>query len=71
MKFEDKKFCKISTLAERWDCSPRTIYRLLEKEVLTAFHPESSVGTKGIRVDVGSILAAEQNGVLNWQDRDK
>ncbi len=71
MRFEEKKFCKIATLAERWDCSTRTIYRLIEREVLRPFHPEATMGAKGLRITVESVLEAEQSGMLNWQDRDE
>lgn len=64
MSFEDKKFCRISTLEQRWDCSKDLIYDLLSKQVLLAWHPEGRVGKKGIRIDVKSILAAEANGYI-------
>lgn len=71
MRFEEKKYCRVSTLAERWDCSSRTIYRLLERNVLQAFHPEGIVGSKGLKIAVESVLQAEQTGKLNWSDKDE
>lgn len=68
MRFEDKKFCRISTLAERWDCSPRRIYLLVERKVLEPFHPEGKIGSKGMMISVASALQVESNGLL---DMDK
>jgi len=59
MRFEEKKFCRISTLAERWDCSTRRIYQLIEKGVLRPFHPEGRIGIKGIMVEVRAVLEIE------------
>ena len=71
MRFEEKKFCRVSTLAERWDCSTRTIYRLLERNVLQAFHPESAIGAKGLRISVESVVKVESTGNISWQDKDE
>jgi len=71
MKFEDKKFCRIATLAERWDCSPRRIYGLIEKGVLQPFHPEGKVGSKGMTVSVVSVLLVESRGLLDMDDKNK
>lgn len=72
MRFEEKKFCRISTLAERWDCSPRRIYLLLEKNVLEPFHPDGTPGRKGMMVDVQSVLRVEQRGMLAGKEgKDK
>lgn len=71
MKFEEKKFCRVSTLAQRWDCSTRTIYRLIEREILQAFHPEAEIGSKGLRISVESAIQAESRGKLDWKDHDK
>ena len=65
MKFEDKKFCRISTLAERWDCSTRRIYQLIERGVLRPFHPEGRVGTKGIMVEVKCVLEIESRELVD------
>lgn len=64
MKFEEKRFCRVNTLAERWDCSPRRIYYLVEKNVLSAFHPERQVGKKGMMLDVARVLEVERDGVI-------
>jgi hypothetical protein len=71
MRFEEKKFCKISTLAMRWDCSARTIYRLLERKILQPFHAEGILGTKGLKITVESVLMAEKRGLLQWADKDE
>lgn len=59
MKFEEKRFCRISTLAARWDCSTRRIYTLIEKGVLRPFHPEGRIGSKGMMVEVKSVIEIE------------
>lgn len=64
MPFEEKKYCRISTLKERWDCSSDLIYDLISKQVLRPWHPEGQVGKKGIRIDVVSVLAAEEKGYI-------
>lgn len=63
MQFEEKKFCRISTLEERWDCSKDLIYDLVSRKVLTPWHPEGAVGKKGIRITVESVLKAEADGL--------
>ena len=65
MKFEEKKFCRVTTLAERWDCSTRRIYYLVEKNVLSPFHPERQVGKKGMMLDVSRVLEVERNGMIS------
>lgn len=64
MSFEEKKYCRISTLEGRWDCSKDLIYDLISKKVLKPWHPEGQIGKKGIRIDVQSVLEAEQKGYL-------
>jgi len=61
MKFEEKKFCRISTLAERWDCSSSRIYELVSKGRLRIWHPENKIGVKGALIEVRSVLEAETN----------
>lgn len=65
MKFEEKKFCKIDTLCHRWDVSPDRVYELLKKQSLKPWHPEKKVGSKGILIDVQSILHVEANGYID------
>jgi len=65
MKFEEKKFVQITTLAERWDCSRDRIYDLLSKKVLRPWHPESKASCRGVLVDVCSILEVEQSGYID------
>ncbi len=64
MKFEEKKFCRVTTLAERWDCSTRRIYYLVERNVLSPWHPERQVGKKGMMLDVARVLEVERDGVI-------
>lgn len=71
MKFEDKKFCKLSTLADRWDVSIDRLRPLLERKDLLPWHPEKKVGAKGILVDVQSILRLEQNNYIDLLDADE
>ena len=70
MVFEDKKFCQVRTLAQRWDCSTDRIYDLLRRGALVAFHPEGRIGTKGLLISVQSVVAVEINGVLDMADLD-
>lgn len=69
MEFEKKKFCRIATLAERWDCSPRRIYLLVERDILRPFHPEGKIGSKGMMIDVASVLQVEQKGMLDMEEK--
>ncbi len=64
-RFEEKKFCQIRTLAQRWDSSTDRIYDLLSKGVLRAFHPEGKVGGKGLLIEVASVLAVEETGMID------
>lgn len=64
MSFEEKKFCRISSLEDRWDCSRDMIYDMLSKNILKAWHPEAQIGKKGIRIEVQSVLDAEQKGYI-------
>jgi len=64
MKFEEKKFCQITTLAARWDCSNDRIYDLISKRKLRPWHPEGKEGCRGILVEVASVLEVETNGML-------
>ncbi len=70
MRFEEKKFCRITTLAERWGCSVRHISNLVEKKVLKPFHPEAAAGRKGLRIDVQSVLEVETRGMVDIADKD-
>ena len=65
MKFEEKRFCRVNTLADRWDCSTRRIYELVEKKVLHCFHPERQVGKKGMMLDVQRVLEVEREGMIS------
>jgi hypothetical protein len=65
MRFEEKKFCRISTLADRWDCSRERIYDLISKNVIRAWHPEGLVGVKGILIDVSDIIKAEYINLIH------
>ena len=65
MTFEEKKFVRIGTLAERWDCSTDRIYDLLRRQRLRAWHPEREVGRKGLMIEVASILHVEASGYVD------
>ena len=60
-----KKFLQIRTLAHRWDCSTSTIYDMISKGLLRAWHPEGKAGCKGVKIDVGSIVSLEESGYLD------
>lgn len=61
MRFEEKKFCQIRTLAERWDCSTDRIYDLLSKKLIEHWHPENKgIGNRGLLIRVDSVLRLEQ-----------
>ncbi len=62
--FEDKKFCQIRTLCQRWDCSPDYVMELVSKGRIRLWHPEGREDAKGRRLDVASILEAENRGYL-------
>jgi hypothetical protein len=64
MRFEEKKFVQIRTLAERWDSSTDRIYDLLSKEVLRPWHPEGKAGGRGLLIEVASILEVERKGFV-------
>lgn len=65
MRFEEKKFVQIRTLAERWDSSTDRIYDLLSKGILKPWHPEAKVGHKGIMIEVQSVLEVEERGYIH------
>lgn len=65
MRFEEKKFVQITTLAERWDCSRDRIYDLLSKKIIKAWHPENKTSCRGVLIDVGSVLEVEQAGYVD------
>lgn len=60
MRFEERKYCRIRTLAERWDCSPRRIYGLIERGVLRTWHPERTPTGRGMMIEVQSVLEIER-----------
>lgn len=64
MRFEEKKFCQIRTVADRWDCSTDRIYDCLSKGLLRAWHPEKLVGKRGVLIEVESVLQVEQEGYI-------
>ncbi len=64
MKFEEKKFCRIRTLAERWDSSPDRILYLVSRGILLAWHPEGKSDCRGVLIEVRSIIEAEKNGFI-------
>ncbi len=64
MQFEDKRFCQIRTLADRWDVSTDRIYELLTKGVLRPWHPQAKVGAKGLLICVKSVLVVEESGYV-------
>ena len=66
--FEEKRFCQIRTLAERWDMPIRRLMSLAEKGVIRFWHPEGQKDRKGRLVDVGSILEAEKKGYIEPVD---
>ena len=71
MRFEEKKFCQIRTVADRWDCSPDRIYDCLSKGLLRAWHPEATIGKRGLLVVVESVLQVEKNGyVILGENKD-
>lgn len=63
MRFEEKKFCQIRTLAERWDCSTDRIYDCINQGLLRPWHPSGVVGKKGVMIEVQSVLALEQQEI--------
>lgn len=68
MRFEDKKFCQIRTLAERWDSSTSRIYDLVSKGFLKPWHPEGKAGQRGMMIDVKSVLDVESRGYVDLEE---
>jgi hypothetical protein len=66
--FEERKFCQMRTLAGRWDCSVRHIQYLVNKGLLRSWHPEGKNSTKGLRVEVSSVLKIEREGYLEYAE---
>lgn len=64
LPFEEKKFCQLRTLAQRWDCSVERIYDLASKGLLRLWHPEGKTNSKGRRVEIASALRLEERGFL-------
>lgn len=67
MIFEEKKFARISTVADRWDSSTDRIYDLLSKNLLRAWHPEGKVGCRGVMIEVRSVLDLEKKGFICFE----
>lgn len=65
LPFEMKKFVRASTLMQRWDCSVDLVRELASKGVIRLWHPEGKEGSRGMRVDVASVLEAEKRGYLD------
>lgn len=68
MRFEEKKFVQIRTLAERWDSSTDRIYDLVSKGKLRAWHPESKAGCRGLMIEVKSVLEIEERGYVQLSE---
>ncbi len=62
---KDKRFLRVSRLANRWDCSTTRIYDLISKGTLRPWHPEGKSGCKGLMIEVKSIINAEERGFLD------
>jgi len=69
--FGCKKFCRVDTLAARWDCSKDHVYELVSKGVLKTWHPEGLATRKGMLIDVQSVLTCEEEGMLQASDAMK
>ena len=65
MKFEEKRFVKLRTVADRWDYSVDTVYEFLHRGLITAWHPENQIGKQGLRIDVQSVLNLESSGIID------
>lgn len=65
LPFELKKFARVSTLMARWECSVDLVRELASKGVIKLWHPEGKEGTRGLRVDVASVLEAENKGYIS------
>lgn len=65
LAFEEKKFVQIRTLCQRWDCSANYIRRLISIGLLKMWHPEGTLQTKGLKIEVTSILEVEKNGYID------
>jgi hypothetical protein len=48
----------------RWDCGRVYIYELINKGMLTLWHPDGEQHSKGIRILVVSILELEEKGII-------
>ncbi|MCL2761072.1 MAG: hypothetical protein FWD70_05445 [Desulfuromonadales bacterium] len=64
INFEEKKFCQLKTLAERWDCSVDYLRDLAYKGVIELWHPEGRESGRGVKVVVRSVLKAEKEGLI-------
>jgi hypothetical protein len=56
----DMKYCRISTLMVRWDCSRDHIYDLLSKNILRRWPLPGSSDAKGTRISMATILELEK-----------
>jgi hypothetical protein len=65
MRFEDKKFCQLRTLADRWDCSIDYLKDLASRGVIKFWHPEGKEHVKGVKVVVSSAIDAEKRGYID------
>ncbi len=63
--FEEKKYCRVRTLCQRWDCSPGRVYHLARKGLLRMWHPEGVKIRQGMMIEVESVLELEGKGKVN------
>lgn len=57
----EMKFCRLSTLMTRWDCSRDHIYELLSKNQLHRWRLPGSSDAKGTRICMASVLSCEKS----------
>ncbi|MBV5305574.1 MAG: helix-turn-helix domain-containing protein [Desulfobulbaceae bacterium] len=66
-----KRYMTVPEVAEYFSLSTGFIYGLVQKGKLTAWHPDSVVGSRGLRITIESVESLEQNGKIaaeQWQE---
>jgi len=57
----EMRYCRISTLMTRWDCSRDHIYDLLSKNLLKRWPLPGTSDSKGTRICMASVLQLEKS----------
>lgn len=63
-----KKYYRVEEVAFMFSLSKSYIYDLVQRGRLQAWHPEGSVGSRGLRITAESVTIFEQQGKIDSDD---